>query len=248
MTTSWLEAGLLVLAACGGGETIGHVAGPPLTIEPPALADSAYQKGGPLTVAFVDLTPVGTKVHVDGCNAIVVAVAKGHAKAMGKELTQGDAVVDRTVLPEELVVSGEGLAVVATITAKCAAGAFPPPSKVDASRASALTWANGTMHAHLDIETELAPEGYFGRLSGTGPIPEHVHDQSWEVLADVSGTGTLTLAGKPEHVAAREVVFIPPGTKHSWMPDAGQTLVALQIFTPPGPERRFVGLAAERAN
>ncbi len=244
MKTSWLGAGLLVLAACGGSETIGRVAGPPLTIEPPALADSAYKKGGPVTVAFVDLTPIGTKVHVDGCNAIVVAVAKGHAKAMNKELAEGDAVVDRTVLPEELVVSGEGVAVVATITAKCAAGAFPPPSKIDASRAPALSWANGTMHAHLDIEAELAPEGYFGRLSGTGPIPEQVHDESWEVLADISGTGTLTLDGKPEHVGVHDVVFIPPGTKYSFMPDAAQTLVAFQIYTPPGPEQRFRALAA----
>ncbi|HEX7664416.1 MAG TPA: hypothetical protein VF407_07900, partial [Polyangiaceae bacterium] len=144
MKSSWLGAGALVLLAqsgCGGSEKIGKVAGPPLTVDPPALADSAYKKGGPVTVAFVDLTAVGTKVHVDGCNAIVVAVAKGHAKAIDKVLAEGDSVVDRTVLPEDLVVSGEGVAIVATITAKCAAGSFPPPSKIDASRAPELSWA-----------------------------------------------------------------------------------------------------------
>lgn len=36
----------------------------------------------------------------------------------------------------------------------------------------------------------------------------------------------------------------PPDTKHEWRPDPGSTLRAVQIYTPRGPEQRFVALAA----
>jgi mannose-6-phosphate isomerase-like protein (cupin superfamily) len=229
---------------CGGSEKTGKVAGPPLTVAPAPLADDAYQKSGPATVAFVDLTPVGTTVKIDGCQDYVVSVAKGHATALKQDLAEGDSVVDRTVLASDLTISGTGLAVVTQITTRCAGGSFPPPAKIAASRAPELTWANGAMHAHLDIEDELHGDAYFGRLSGTAAVPEHVHDTSTEILIAVEASGTLIVDGKAQHLGNRQVVVIPPGAKHSFVPDAGTKLVAFQVYTPPGPEERFKAFAS----
>jgi mannose-6-phosphate isomerase-like protein (cupin superfamily) len=232
------------LIGCGGSEKTGKVAGPPLTTAPADLSDDAYKKAGPVTVSFVDLTPQGTTVKIDGCQDVVVSVVKGHANALKQELGEGDSVVDRTVLASDLVVSGTGLAVVTQMTTKCAGGSFPPPTKVAASRAPELTWANGAMHAHLDIEEELHGDAYFGRLTGTASVPEHVHDTSTEILIALEASGTMIVDGKAQHLGSRQVVAVPPGAKHSWIPDAGSKLVAFQMYAPPGPEERFKALAA----
>jgi mannose-6-phosphate isomerase-like protein (cupin superfamily) len=229
---------------CGGSEKTGKVVGPPLTTAPNPLADEAYKKAGSATIAFVDLTPVGTTVKIGGCQDYVVSVAKGHATALKQELAEGDSVVDRTVLASDITVSGTGLAVVTQITTRCAGGSFPPPTKIAATRAPELTWANGAMHAHLDIEDELHGDAYFGRLSGTASVPEHVHDTSTEILIALEASGTVIIDGKAQHLGSRQVVAIPPGAKHSWIPDAGTKLVAFQMYAPPGPEDRFKALAS----
>ncbi|MEO8877399.1 MAG: cupin domain-containing protein, partial [Polyangiaceae bacterium] len=232
------------IVGCGGSEKIGKVAGPGLSIAPASLPDAAYKTAGNATVAFVDLTPQGTSVHVDGCKDIIIAVVKGHATALKQELAEGDSVVDKAVIPNDIVISGSGLAVVATVTTKCASGDFPPPQRIPANRAPELTWAGGAMHAHLDIENELHGDAYFGRLSGTAPLSEHVHETSTEILIVVEGSGTLTIDGKPTHLGPHDIVAIPLGAKHAWTPDAGSKLVAFQIYAPPGPEERFKALAA----
>lgn len=236
--------GMCVLAGCGGSEKTGKVAGPGLTSASPAtLPADAYKKAGPVTAAFVDLSPAGTTVHVEGCQDVIVAVAHGHANALKQDLGEGDEVIDRTVIPNDFSISGEGVAVVATVSAKCA-GSFPPATKISASAAPDLAWANGTMHAHLDAVDQLHGDAYFGRLAGTASVPEHMHDGSWEILIAIEGSGTFTIDGKPQHLGAREVVGVPPNTKHSWTPDNGVKLIAFQIYTPPGPEQRFKALAA----
>jgi mannose-6-phosphate isomerase-like protein (cupin superfamily) len=101
------------------------------------------------------------------------------------------------------------------------------------------------MHAYLDVNGNVSPQLYVGRLSGTAAVKEHVHESSWEVLGDVKGTGTLTIDGAPTKVNPGDVVFIPPNTKHAWTPDAGQELQAVQLYYPPGPEQRFKALAAK---
>jgi mannose-6-phosphate isomerase-like protein (cupin superfamily) len=237
-----ISSGFLI--GCGGSEKTGTVVGPPLTTAPNPLADDAYKKAGTATVAFVELTPVGTTVKIGGCQDYIVTVAKGHATALKQELAEGDSVVDRTVLASDITVSGTGLAVVTQITTRCAGGSFPPPTKIAATRAPELTWANGAMHAHLDIEDELHGDAYFGRLSGTASVPEHVHDTSTEILIALEANGTLIIDGKAQHLGNHQVVAVPPGAKHSWIPDAGSKLVAFQLYAPPGPEERFKAMAS----
>ena len=57
----------------------------------------------------------------------------------------------------------------------------------------------------------------------------------------------FTLDGKEQRLGPHEIVRVPPGVKHSWKPDPGSKLVAVQMYAPPGPEQRFKALAdAER--
>jgi len=124
-----------------------------------------------------------------------------------------------------------------------------------------FTWAKGAMSAELSSHdtsfqtceaAAVASDGkphnfnaavYLGRLSGTSAVAEHVHDGSWEVLFALEADGTMTLAGAPRHVGARDIIKVPPGVKHSWAPARGSKLVAVQAYAPPGPEQRFRTLA-----
>lgn len=149
---------------------------------------------------------------------------------------------------EELRVWGNADAVYAVFSpAHCDSPLASSHAIVRASEAPELTWAGGTMHAHLDVEAGRSPDAYFGRISGTGAVPPHQHDGSWEVLCAYQASGTLTLADEARRVQGRECVAIPPSTKHSWKPDEGSTLTGFQMYSPPGPEQRFKALAAVQA-
>jgi quercetin dioxygenase-like cupin family protein len=112
------------------------------------------------------------------------------------------------------------------------------------NEAPELRWAGGAMRAHLDVGTKVSPELYLGRLEGTAPVPEHDHPASTETLVAVEAAGTYTVDGKEHRLGPKQIVTLPKGTKHSWRPDPGSRLVAIQIYDPPGPEQRFVTLAA----
>jgi mannose-6-phosphate isomerase-like protein (cupin superfamily) len=83
-----------------------------------------------------------------------------------------------------------------------------------------------------------------GRIEGTAAVPEHDHGRSWEVLCAVEASGTLTIDGAPRRIAPKTCTKVLPGAKHSWKPDDGTKLVAVQFYTPPGPEQRFKAMAA----
>src|SRR5262249_14900617 len=118
-------------------------------------------------------------------------------------------------------------------------------SVVRGSKTTDLVFAGGKMHARLDVESSLSPLAYFGRLDGTAPVAEHVHDGAWEILCPFEGAGIFTLAGAEARLGLRQIVMVPPGTKHAWKPDDGVKLVAFQMYTPPGPEQRFKKLAGD---
>ena len=79
-------------------------------------------------------------------------------------------------------------------------------------------------------------------------MPEHVHAGEWELLAAVEGAGTFTIDGVSARLGPKQVVAVPPGARHAWQPDPGTKLVAVQMYSPPGPEQRFVALAAAAAD
>ena len=193
----------------------------------------------PVKAKFVD-TPA--KLEAALCERTLVAVVKGKVTALAETLGPGDVLVVGN--GEAFDATGPGTVVWATTPiVPCAILDRPSPSKsvVRATVAPKLEWAGKTMSAHLDVH---APELYLGRLEGTAPVPEHNHAGSWEIVAALEANGTFVIDGTEGHVAPRQVILIPPGAKHAWKPEHGAKLVAVQMYAPPGPEQRFVALAA----
>jgi mannose-6-phosphate isomerase-like protein (cupin superfamily) len=198
----------------------------------------------PITASFVDAPG---KIEAPICSRLLIAVARGKVIAMGETLGAGDVLV--VTHPDPIKLDGAGLVVVARRdfdTELCGVKTRPALDKkiVRASSAPDLRWAGGTMGAHLDVGAKLSPDVYLGRLDGTAGVAEHTHPGSWEILAAVEASGTFVLDGTEAHLGPRQITMIPPGAKHAWKPDPGAKLVAIQMYSPPGPEQRFVGLAA----
>jgi hypothetical protein len=264
--------GLGVLLAIGACRTAPPADVPPVTAAPanaavPITSDHPNDAGAADAVSTADAGgnaavtasegPPPTKVsihdaafHVDEgvCERVLVAIASGIFMVGTEFLGVGDAVV--LVHPAGMdakPTKGTGVAVEARVPiANCPIRSRPAPEKtiVRAGAAPKLEWAGGKMNAHLDIGTKLSPELYLGRIEGTAPVPEHVHAGSWEIIVSLEAAGTFLLDGKEQRLGPRQVVSVPPNTKHAWKPDPGSKLVAIQMYAPPGPEQRFLALAA----
>jgi mannose-6-phosphate isomerase-like protein (cupin superfamily) len=258
---------LLAIGAIGACREAASPEIPPVTTATPEggpLATSA-DAGAPEAGA-VRAPPVDAKVFMlpatldaQPCTRVVVAVTKGEVTALGETLATGDVLVVTHGAPFEATgptgPSGSIGVWAEVALPDCAATPKPTASKVvvRASAAPKLEWAGGAMSAHLDVSTTAkapspAPELYVGRLEGTAAVAEHEHATSWEILVAHDAKGTFVRGEGPRRVEMRllpgMIVMIPPGVKHAWRPDPGSKLVAIQMYAPPGPEQRFVALAA----
>jgi quercetin dioxygenase-like cupin family protein len=262
-TISSLVAVGALLFACAPAETPAPLlpATPPpaLSAPSPAIAAPAASQSAaaqalllapPVMAKLVDVTATGAKVPIGSrCDVIYVAVAKGVVVVAGQSLAAGDVLMASSLAATgDLEMKGQGLAVTVTALHDCPTGRLPSagPMAIKVARAGDakdLAWAGGAMHAHLDLEKEVSPDVYVGRIEGTAPVAEHDHASSWEVLCAIEASGTFTLDGVARHIAGPQVIAVPPGRKHSWQPDPGSKLVAVQVYAPPGPEQRFKTLA-----
>jgi mannose-6-phosphate isomerase-like protein (cupin superfamily) len=243
--------GFAMLAACKAGDS----AAPDTAASGDKAAPSNAVAGGdkaspgadapPVSASFMDLGEgeSARSVPVGPCTELLVTPVRGTVRAEDLPLATGDIAAIRG--PRRITVKGAGTVLVAW--ARLTACDVPRMGTVVKSgAASDLAFMHGTMHARLDLDDRnLAPTFYFGRLSGTAAVPEHAHAGTWELLCAVDAAGTFTLAGAPSRLGARMCVTVPPDTKHSWQPDPGSTLTALQMYWPPGPEQRFKKLAAD---
>jgi mannose-6-phosphate isomerase-like protein (cupin superfamily) len=238
MRSAIVMATAVIVAGCHGEKT-GTIAGPPLTVAP-----STPPPVAPPSATFQELTSAGIDLALAACQAVIVTPVTGTAAFANERLAPGDVMAVRGLPEHGARLTGQGLAVVAMMhDADCVTRS----RVVRATRAPELAFMGGAMRAHLDIDDrEIAPF-YLGRLSGTAGVPEHSHGSSWEILCAVEASGRFTLDGKKSPLGARTCVAMPPGVKHSWRPDAGSNLVAVQMYAPPGPEQRFKKLAAEEA-
>jgi len=263
-------AGLGALPAVGACRETPHAEVPPVTTArpdtvlvgetPSAKGDAALDAGpgapaaslvpddagaarvAPVKAVFVD---VPGAVAAELCTRTLVAVAKGKVTAQGETLAAGDVLV--VTYPDPLKLEGSGLALVVTeALAACAPVPRPPLDKkvVRATSAPKLEWAHGGMSARLDVGAKVSPGVYLGRLEGTSAVAEHTHVGSWEILAAVEAGGSFVLEGTEGRLGPRQIVMVPPGAKHAWTPDPSTRLTAIQLYAPPGPEQRFVTLAA----
>lgn len=133
--------------------------------------------------------------------------------------------------------------------------ARPAPIETTDLRAAAdLAWGKGAMHARLGFEGGRASFGIL-LASKDAPVPPHLHDTSWEILAPLWADGTARRASAPGAqeemtempVTDGAVVAMPKGTLHAWVPGGKKPLLAVQMYLPPGPEQRFKKLAADGA-
>jgi mannose-6-phosphate isomerase-like protein (cupin superfamily) len=244
------------LASCSSRQ--GSESSPPLAVsvtpaatsaastpKPPATARGPVEPvDPPLTARFAEL-PV--EIPEVLCHEVLVAVVAGEALVFGEKLVTGDVLV--TFSPEKTRLEGKGTVVLVDAVEpqeRCAVKARPATTRtvIRGQTAAPLVWANGSMQARLDVPGSVSPHVYLGRLEGTAPVAEHMHEGSWEILCAVDAAGTFTLGGVERRLGKREIVMVPAGTKHSWKPDAGSKLVGVQLYVPPGPEQRFKALAA----
>jgi mannose-6-phosphate isomerase-like protein (cupin superfamily) len=245
--------GLAMLAACKGGDGASSGGSPSAPSAPSASASTQAaastqqppNQGPPVSAMFVELGEgaSGRSMPVPPCTEALVTPVRGSVNASGVQLAQGDVAAFRG--QTAVVMRGEGLVLFARARLnEC--NAPPLSTAVKATVAPDLSFMHGAMHARLDLDDRnVAPSFYLGRLSGTAAVPEHAHAGTWELLCAVEAAGTFTLSGAPQHLGPRTCVTIPPDTKHSWQPDAGSTLSAVQMYWPPGPEQRFKKLAAD---
>lgn len=241
---------IALLIACGSEAPVAIPPG--MVIAPPAPTPKKRalvvlpkppdpEPKSPVNASFVSLQGKWTSSQ-EACDVRAVFLVRGKA-TLGKEgLAVGDLVVSEGKGTYDL--DGDGDAVVATVRATACDAAKPFTERVVLGKSAPdLKWAKGAMRARLDVEG--VPSAYFGRLEGAAPVAEHTHEASWEVLCAIEAQGTFTLAGAPQRLGPKTCVSVPPKTLHAWSPDAGSKLVAVQIYSPAGPEQRFKGLAAQ---
>jgi mannose-6-phosphate isomerase-like protein (cupin superfamily) len=122
-----------------------------------------------------------------------------------------------------------------------------PVTSVELDRQPDVAWGGGAYHARLGFEDGSASlEALVA--SKNAPVPQHVHEHEWEILAVLSGDGTLarTVGGREDDtpIAAGTFASIAPGVPHAYRPAGTSPLVAVQLYLPPGPEQRFKRLAS----
>jgi quercetin dioxygenase-like cupin family protein len=235
-------AATLTLAACD----------PPIAYPPLTVASLPTAPGAPVHASAQTIRAVTLRAS-SPCDVRFLAVTRGGAVLAGPDETaslgEGDVLVMKG--PGDALVRGTDPTGVDVVIASyappsCDASLATSPYRrvVPAAKAPELAWAGGAMKAHLDVEPDVSPSVYLGRLAGTMGVAEHVHESSWEILCAIEAAGTFTLDGAPQRLGPGACVFVPPNTKHSWTPDAGSHLRAVQMYSPPGPEQRFKKLAA----
>ncbi len=126
----------------------------------------------------------------------------------------------------------------------------------DLNATETLTWAGGAMHARIAFEATSSPRASLELLfaSDDAPVLEHAHPGAWETLVALSAAGHLHLPAQrvgERDLSARDrtvtdgtIVYVPADVRHAWQPDGTHPLVAIQVYSPPGPEQRFRALAA----
>ena len=102
--------------------------------------------------------------------------------------------------------------------------------------------AGGTGRAQVMLHRGLGlASAAVSYVSGTSDfrVPAHTHEESDELLYVLKGGGLLKLGGRSIELSSESAAWIPKGVEHSFV--AGpQGIEAVQIYSPGGPEQRFL--------
>jgi len=121
----------------------------------------------------------------------------------------------------------------------------PVPVRHVVSTAEAPTFrisqGKGTAILLVNEETgaRAASMGLLELDAGAG-VPEHIHENSVEMLYVEEGTIEMTVEGKVLTVRSGDAVYIPAGVRHAArIPEGAPRFRAVQVYVGPGPEQRF---------
>lgn len=149
-------------------------------------------------------------------------------------------------------VSVKGLAdAIVGVAADSALGAALPSSSGKVGRCEAIdlraladvNWAGGQAHGRLAFRSGKAYFGLFYSDPGVSAAL-HTHPREWEVVYVLRGSGEVTVVDEIGPLMAGTSYAFGPGRMHGYKSEGGAPTVAVQMFSPPGPEQRFVDLAA----
>lgn len=119
--------------------------------------------------------------------------------------------------------------------------AFAEPARGASAPTHEIAQGKGQATLLLNAGTG-SPEAALSRLilNRGAQVPEHVHDQSAELLYVISGPLIVQLDGQSLTLQAGDAVRIPAGHKHagSLPPGVGKAEL-VQVYVGPGPEQRF---------
>jgi mannose-6-phosphate isomerase-like protein (cupin superfamily) len=104
-----------------------------------------------------------------------------------------------------------------------------------------ISQGKGTAILLVNEETgaRAASLGVLELEAGAG-VPEHIHEDSVEMLYVEEGTAEMTVEGKVVPVRSGDAVYIPARVRHSArIPEGAPRFRAVQVYVGPGPERRF---------
>lgn len=149
-----------------------------------------------------------------------------------------------------------------------------PITFIDYASLAPLTWGKGAYHARMGWdagapagEGSAKDEGASGSEAVKGDTTakasesstlamnlllyskdaadkDHVHEKARECLVFLQGAGDVVLEERRLEIQPGMTMCFARGTHHAWEPAGTKALLALQVFTPPGPEQVFKKLAA----
>jgi mannose-6-phosphate isomerase-like protein (cupin superfamily) len=125
--------------------------------------------------------------------------------------------------------------------------ACPMPSAVymqsDPARSGPFVHAAGRLRVmiYLDASGAGRPGPSLGTLEGDPRlgVPEHLHEESAEVLWIQDGAGAMRIGQEMRPIRPGTFAYVPPKTIHGFEPDGTHALFAYQVYVPSGPEQRF---------
>ena len=70
-------------------------------------------------------------------------------------------------------------------------------------------------------------------------VAVHQHDDADEYLYFLSGEGEAIVGGKTVPVKPNSAIYLPKGVAHSFKNTGAADVIAVQVYSPSGPEKRF---------
>jgi quercetin dioxygenase-like cupin family protein len=114
-----------------------------------------------------------------------------------------------------------------------------------ASKVEPIALAGGKARVRKLLTTENTGQAaaYLGLLEADpgAEVPRHLHPTSAEILYVVSGGGTLTVGAEQLPFGPDTAIHIPENQPHAAAFTGPDKTIMIQLYTPAGPEQRFVG-------